>query len=72
MHLKIGLNLWILFIRIKRGASVVQPFGLCLGYGIVKKFFKWLNASHIRRRTVLYEGRGEEKEILHLKIVTAG
>jgi len=28
MHLKLGLILWTLFIRLKGGANVVQPFGV--------------------------------------------
>lgn len=37
-----------------------------------RKFLDCLNDCRIRRRTALYEGRGEKKEILHLKPVMVG
>jgi hypothetical protein len=40
--------------------------------GLQYKLLEYLNASQICRRTVLQEARGEEKEIPHLKILTAG
>jgi hypothetical protein len=62
LHLKIGVGLWTLFIRLKRWANVVQRFGFCLDYSRLKKFLERLNASQIRRRTVFNEGRDEKRK----------
>jgi len=61
------------FIHKAQGKGQCFPaLRFCSVYSREMKFLEWLNAGQIGRRTVLCEVTGEEKGILHFKILTAG